>query len=52
VTPEGSRAELASLLNGTHSDLRDMSGVITKTHLSLPGEMQHLWGPDERRVMP
>jgi len=52
VTPEGSRAELASLLNGMHSDLRDMSGVITKSHLSLPGEMQHLWGPDERRVMP
>jgi uncharacterized circularly permuted ATP-grasp superfamily protein/uncharacterized alpha-E superfamily protein len=52
VTPEGSRAELASLLNDMHADLRDMSGVITKTHLSLPGEMQPLWGPDERRVMP
>ena len=52
VTPEGSRADLASLLNSMHTDLRDMSGVITKTHLSLPGEMQPLWGPDERRVMP
>jgi len=26
--------------------------VITATHLSLPGGMQHLWGPDEFRVVP
>jgi uncharacterized alpha-E superfamily protein len=52
VTPEGRRADLASLLNDTHADLRDLSSVITATHLSLPGEMQPLWGPDERRVMP
>ena len=52
VTADGSRAELADLLNGMHSDLRDLSGVITATHLSLPGGMQPLWGPDERRVMP
>jgi uncharacterized circularly permuted ATP-grasp superfamily protein/uncharacterized alpha-E superfamily protein len=52
VTPDGGRADLADLLNGTHSDLRDLSGVITATHLSLPGGMQPLWGPDARRVMP
>jgi hypothetical protein len=35
-----------------HRDLRELSGLITATHLSLPGDMQPLWGPDERRVMP
>ena len=52
VTPEGTRAELADLLDGMHRDLRELSGLITATHLSLPGGMQPLWGPDERRVMP
>ena len=52
VASDGHRAELASLLKGTHADLRDLSGVITATHLSLPGGMQPLWGPDERRVVP
>jgi uncharacterized circularly permuted ATP-grasp superfamily protein/uncharacterized alpha-E superfamily protein len=52
VTSEGRRAALTSLLNDVHTDLRDLSGVITATHLSLPGGMQPLWGPDERRVMP
>ncbi len=52
VSPDGTRRELADLLDGMHSDLRDLSGVITATHLSLPGGMQPLWGPDERRVMP
>jgi uncharacterized circularly permuted ATP-grasp superfamily protein/uncharacterized alpha-E superfamily protein len=49
---DGNRAELADLLDGMHRDLRELSGVITATHLSLPGGMQHLWGPDERRVVP
>jgi len=52
VTPEGMRAELRGLLDGMHRDLRELSGLITATHLSLPGGMQHLWGPDERRVVP
>ena len=52
VTPDGRRAELADLLDGMHSDLRELSGVITATKLSLPGGMQPLWGPDERRVVP
>jgi uncharacterized circularly permuted ATP-grasp superfamily protein/uncharacterized alpha-E superfamily protein len=52
VTPEGTRAELAELLGGMHADLRELSGLITATHLALPGGMQPLWGPDERRVMP
>jgi uncharacterized circularly permuted ATP-grasp superfamily protein/uncharacterized alpha-E superfamily protein len=52
VTPDGRRAELADLLDAMHRDLRDLSGLITTTHLSLPGGMQPLWGPDERRVVP
>ena len=52
VTSTGARDELDGLLAGIHRDLRELSGVITATHLSLPGEMQPLWGPDERRVMP
>ncbi len=52
VSPDGMRRELADLLDVMHSGLRDLSGVITATHLSLPGGMQPLWGPAERRVMP
>jgi uncharacterized alpha-E superfamily protein len=52
VTADGTRAELADLLNAMHRDLRELSGVITATHLSLPGGMQHLWGPDAFRVVP
>jgi uncharacterized circularly permuted ATP-grasp superfamily protein/uncharacterized alpha-E superfamily protein len=52
VAPDGTRAELANLLDGMHGRLRELSGVITATHLSLPGGMQPLWGPDERRVVP
>jgi uncharacterized circularly permuted ATP-grasp superfamily protein/uncharacterized alpha-E superfamily protein len=52
VTPDGKRGELVDLLNGMHKALRGLSGVITATHLSLPGGMQPLWGPDERRVVP
>jgi uncharacterized circularly permuted ATP-grasp superfamily protein/uncharacterized alpha-E superfamily protein len=52
VTPEGKRAELADLLDGMHTGLRELSRVIAATHLSLPGGMQPLWGPDERRVVP
>jgi len=52
VAVDGTRAELGDLLDGMHRDLRELSGVITATHLSLPGGMQHLWGPDERRVVP
>jgi uncharacterized circularly permuted ATP-grasp superfamily protein/uncharacterized alpha-E superfamily protein len=52
VAADGRRAELANLLNGMHRDLRELSGVITATHLSLPGGMQHLWGAGERRLVP
>jgi uncharacterized circularly permuted ATP-grasp superfamily protein/uncharacterized alpha-E superfamily protein len=52
VTAEGRRAELADLLDGVHTALRDLSDVITATQLSLPGGMQPLWGPDERRMVP
>ncbi|MGV0805030.1 circularly permuted type 2 ATP-grasp protein [Mycolicibacterium setense] len=52
VDEDGTRAKLAGLLEGVHAGLRDLSGVITAAHLSLPGAMQPLWGPDERRVVP
>jgi hypothetical protein len=35
-----------------HSVLWELSDVITATQLSLPGDMQPLWGPDQRRVLP
>ncbi len=49
---DGRRAELAELLGAVHAQLRDLAEVITTTQLALPGGMQPLWGPDERRVMP
>lgn len=52
VTADGRRAELADLLDSVQRDLRALSGVITTTHLSLPGGMQPLWGPAQRRVLP
>ncbi|HUO39054.1 MAG TPA: alpha-E domain-containing protein, partial [Mycobacterium sp.] len=52
VDSRGRRTELAGLLDPVHAALRDLSDVITETKLSLPGGMQPLWGPDERRVVP
>lgn len=52
VDDDGRRVNLDGLLDGMHSALRDLSEVITQTQLSLPGGMQPLWGPDQRRVMP
>lgn len=52
VDADGRRAELAELLDAIHSELRDLSEVISETQLALPGGMQPLWGPKERRVMP
>jgi uncharacterized circularly permuted ATP-grasp superfamily protein/uncharacterized alpha-E superfamily protein len=49
---DGRRAELADLLAAVHAELRDLAEVITETQLTLPGGMQPLWGPSERRVMP
>jgi uncharacterized alpha-E superfamily protein len=52
VSPNGRRAELADLLIAVHTALRELADVITATQLALPGGMQPLWGPDERRVVP
>ncbi|KZS61083.1 circularly permuted type 2 ATP-grasp protein [Mycobacterium ostraviense] len=49
---DGRRAELADLLTAIHAALRDVADVITATQLKLPGGMQPLWGPEERRTMP
>ena len=48
----GRRAELDGLLGGMYTALRELSDVITATQLSLPGDMQPLWGPDQRRELP
>ncbi|WP_328364005.1 circularly permuted type 2 ATP-grasp protein [Mycobacterium sp. NBC_00419] len=52
VDDEGHRAELDGLLKGVEIGLRELSDIITRTQLSLPGGMQPLWGPDQRRVVP
>ena len=52
VNAEGRRAELDGLLARMYASLSDLSEVITRTQLSLPGDMQPLWGPDQRRVLP
>lgn len=52
VDDEGRRAELDGLLKGVEFGLRELSDIITRTQLSLPGGMQPLWGPDQRRVVP
>jgi uncharacterized alpha-E superfamily protein len=49
---DGIRTELRGLLDGVQTGLRELSNIITATQLSLPGDMQPLWGPDERREMP
>ncbi|SBS78310.1 conserved hypothetical protein [uncultured Mycobacterium sp.] len=52
VDDEGRRADFDALLGWIHNALRDLSDLITRAQLSLPGDMQPLWGPDQRRVMP
>ncbi|UXA20745.1 circularly permuted type 2 ATP-grasp protein [Mycobacterium sp. SMC-4] len=52
INAEGRRTDLDGLLAATHRDLREVAGVISSTHLSLPGGMQPLWGPDRRRLVP
>ncbi|EUA44549.1 transglutaminase-like superfamily protein [Mycobacterium xenopi 4042] len=37
VNAAGERTELTDLLDGVHRGLRDLSGIITATQLSLPG---------------
>ncbi len=49
---DGERAELAELLSAIHAGLRELAEIITATQLALPGDMQPLWGGDERRVVP
>lgn len=52
VDDGGRRTEFAELLAAIHASLRDLADVITETQLALPGHMQPLWGPDERRMVP
>jgi uncharacterized alpha-E superfamily protein len=52
VAADGQRRRLVDLLNGLHVDLRELGRLISATHLALPGGMQPLWGPAERRQMP
>ena len=47
----GNRVALDGLLSGVHVALNELSDVITRTQLSLPGDMQPLWGSDQERVL-
>jgi uncharacterized circularly permuted ATP-grasp superfamily protein/uncharacterized alpha-E superfamily protein len=51
VGADGRRPALADLMTTANAALRDLAAVITTTHLTLPGEIQPLWGPEERRVV-
>ncbi|MGL4304795.1 MAG: circularly permuted type 2 ATP-grasp protein [Mycobacteriaceae bacterium] len=42
----GEKPELIELLDGIHTSLRSLSDVIMETQLSLPGDIQPLWGPN------
>ncbi len=50
VDESGRRTELDGLLNGMERALRDLSDILTRTQLSLPGGMQPLWGRDQNQV--
>ncbi len=52
ISADGRRDVLAELLAAVDAGLRDLADAITTTQLALPGGMQPLWGPDERRAMP
>lgn len=52
VDGEGRRGALRELLDTLLAGLVELSDVITSTQLTLPGEMQPLWGPDQRRMLP
>lgn len=52
VDGSGRRTALDELLEGIHVALIELSDVISATQLSLPGDMQPLWGPDQRRALP
>lgn len=48
----GVRVGLRGLLDEVRAGLDELTAVLTATQLSLPGGMQPLWGPDQRRRMP
>lgn len=52
IDSRGRRVALDELLGGMIVGLAELSDVITTTQLTLPGAMQPLWGPDQRRVLP
>ena len=52
VDGAGRRVALDRLLGAMVAGLSELADTITATQLSLPGEMQPIWGPDQRRVLP
>ncbi len=52
VDKHGRRAELAELLESVHTTLRTVSDLFAAAKLSLPAEIQPLWGPTQERVFP
>ena len=50
VSADGQRASSwTNCSTAVHTALRELAEVITATQLALPGDMQPLWGGDERR---
>ncbi|KAA0024706.1 circularly permuted type 2 ATP-grasp protein [Antrihabitans cavernicola] len=52
VGPEGLRTDLVELLDGIHASLRSLSEIILATQLSMPQDIQPLWGLSLAQVLP
>lgn len=52
VSPEGLRTDLVELLDGIHASLRSLSDIILATQLSMPQDIQPLWGTEIAQVLP
>lgn len=51
VDDHGNRVALGRVLRDVYTAMGDLSDVITRTQLSLPGDMQPLWGSDQKQVI-
>ena len=47
IDDRGNRVALVRVLSDVYGALNELSDVITRTQLSLPGDMQPLWGTDQ-----
>lgn len=49
---DGTRPELADLLSAIHGGLTELSDLLLRGPLSLPGGTRPLWGGTENRILP